>query len=324
MAVWARIGETIAQHGRAALVSVVRVAGSAPRESGARLVARPDSGFFGTIGGGRLEYEVLAAAGAALARGERQALLRTWTLGPDLAQCCGGVVTTLTEVFDASDADTVAALAAAERSGPFATLSRLGEDGRVRREVVADADAAVAGTPSAQAPSGRGQPDAPFIEKFGDDRVPVLLFGAGHVGRALVLALAPLPFAVRWVDSRADQFPSHLPANTIPVLSTAPESEIDTAPDGALAVVTTHLHALDYAIAARALGRGGFAYVGMIGSATKRARFASHARTLGLDQPAIDRLVCPIGLPGIAGKAPAVIAASVAAQLLMVRAAGSP
>ncbi|MFD2184763.1 xanthine dehydrogenase accessory protein XdhC [Rhodoplanes azumiensis] len=313
MAVFARIAETIAQHGRAALVSVVRVAGSSPREAGARLVARPDGGFWGSIGGGRLEYEVLAETTATLASPEAaQARFRTWTLGPDLAQCCGGVVTTLTEIFDRADQEAIAALAAAERGGPFTTIAQLGEDGRIRREIVSGPAAVAIRT-------GRPEAGEPFLEAFGDELTPVLLFGAGHVGRALVLALAPLPFAVRWIDSRAEAFPSHLPANAVAVHSETPEREVDAASAGALVLVMTHAHALDYAVATRALQREKFDLVGMIGSATKRARFASQARALGLSEEAIARLVCPIGLPEIGGKTPAVIAASVAAQLLVAR-----
>ncbi|RAI43126.1 xanthine dehydrogenase accessory protein XdhC [Rhodoplanes roseus] len=318
MAVWARIAETIAQHGRAALVSVVRVAGSAPREAGARLVARPDGGFWGTIGGGRLEYEVLAATTSALAAegappaGGARAVFKTWTLGPDLAQCCGGVVTTLTEIFDHRDQETIAALAAAERGGPFTVVATLDGAGGVRREIVA-APAAVANR------TGRPEAGEPFLEEYGDELTPVLLFGAGHVGRALVLALAPLPFSVRWIDSRPDAFPAHVPANAVTVHSAAPDLEVDAAPAGALALVMTHAHAIDYAVASRALACEKFDLVGMIGSATKRARFASQARGLGLSDETIARLVCPIGLPEIAGKTPAVIAASVAAQLLVAR-----
>lgn len=315
MAVFTRIAETIAQHGRAALVSVVRVAGSSPREAGARLVARPDGGFWGTIGGGRLEYEVLAETTAALASPDAaRSRFRTWTLGPDLAQCCGGVVTTLTEIFDRADHETIAALAAAERGGPFTVIARLGDDGRVRREIVSAPTSAA----SDQKP-GRPESGAPFVEEFGDELTPVLLFGAGHVGRALVLALAPLPFAVRWIDSRPEAFPSHLPANVVAVHSETPDREVDGAPAGALVLVMTHTHALDYSVATRALQREKFDLVGMIGSATKRARFASQARALGLSEEAIARLVCPIGLPEIGGKTPAVIAASVAAQLLVAR-----
>jgi xanthine dehydrogenase accessory factor len=133
-----------------------------------------------------------------------------------------------------------------------------------------------------------------------------------------VLALAPLPFSVRWLDDREDAFPGHVPANATPVRMKDPAAEIAGAPANALILVMTHDHPLDMAITAAALGRG-FPYVGLIGSATKRARFEKRFREMGLTQGQIRALVCPIGLPGIKAKEPAVIAASVAAQLLQVR-----
>ena len=146
---------------------------------------------------------------------------------------------------------------------------------------------------------------------------PVVLFGAGHVGRALALALAPLPFAVRWIDSRAEAFPALTPKGFALVRASDPPAELAGAPDGALIVVMTHSHPLDLAIVSEALRQNRFGYVGVIGSATKRARFESLLRKAGLPDSALAKLVCPIGIPGIGGKEPAVIAASVAAQLLL-------
>jgi xanthine dehydrogenase accessory factor len=144
------------------------------------------------------------------------------------------------------------------------------------------------------------------------------LFGAGHVGRALVLALAPLPFAVRWIDSRDDAFPAHIPANAAPVLARDPQAEVAALPADALVVIMTHDHALDLAVTAAALERG-FPFVGLIGSGTKRARFERRLRELGMSEERIRALGCPIGIPGIRGKEPPVIAAATVAQLLLVR-----
>ena len=146
----------------------------------------------------------------------------------------------------------------------------------------------------------------------------VYLFGAGHVGRALALALAPLPFAVRWIDPRRDAFPTHAPANVTLIHAPEPAAELASAPDSALVVVFTHSHALDLEIVAEALRVERFGYVGLIGSATKRARFLSQMRAAGLTEVQLARLVCPIGVPGLESKDPAVIAASTAAQLLIV------
>lgn len=309
--VWARIRETIERHGSAGLLSIVGAAGSVPREAGARIVLQPDGGFFGTIGGGRLEYEAIAEARAALAAGRGPARVRDWPLGPNLGQCCGGMVKTLTETFDVSDLAAVRRLEEAEQAGAFEVVSRLDRDGRIAR-VSAPRGAAGKRAAMAGAPIGK----MPFTERFGEAVTPVLLFGAGHVGRAVVLALAPLPFAVRWIDSRPDQFPKHVPQNAVTVCTDAVERELADAPRDAMIVVMTHSHPLDFDITAVAL-RQGFDFVGLIGSETKRARFATFARQLGIPARAIDRLVCPIGIAQIKGKEPAVIAAGLAAQLLM-------
>ncbi|TVQ54226.1 MAG: xanthine dehydrogenase accessory protein XdhC [Rhodobacteraceae bacterium] len=158
-------------------------------------------------------------------------------------------------------------------------------------------------------------PDGPVFRDPPAPR-PVFVYGAGHVGAALVRALAPLPFAVRWIDARAG-FTAGAPPGVSPVETPLPEAEAAAAPREALHLVLTHSHALDLEIVAAALARG-TAFVGLIGSATKRATFARKLRARGLD-PAC--LTCPIGLPGLHDKRPAVIAASVAAQMLLVDAA---
>jgi xanthine dehydrogenase accessory factor len=310
--IWARIRETVERHGIAALVSVIDSAGSVPRESGARIVLRPDEAFFGTIGGGRLEYEALAAARAILAEGRGPAQFRDWPLGPNLGQCCGGMVKTLTETFDSRDLATVRRLDAAARAASFVTLSRLGEDGRIVR-VLAPDDGDEFRT--AANPFDKKS----FREHFGEATTPVLLFGAGHVGRAVVLALAPLPFVVRWIDSRPDQFPQYVPQNVVTISTEDAGRELSAAPADAMVVVMTHSHALDFDITIGALQRETFGYVGLIGSETKRARFINQARQMGISESQLDRLICPIGIPQLKGKEPPVIAAALAAQLLLVR-----
>jgi xanthine dehydrogenase accessory factor len=309
--VWRRIRESLEKERRAALISIIKVDGSAPREAGARMVVQKDAGFFGTIGGGRLEYETLAVAEAALSAEKPAASLHVWPLGPNLGQCCGGSVTTLIETFDVGDLADIRELAAAEEAGPFVVISRMTEQGRVARKILSRKAEGEDG--------GEGSVKQRFVERFGEVRKTVLLFGAGHVGRAVVLALSQLPFSVRWIDTRADQFPDYVPANVVTVRTNEPEREIDAAPQGTFVVIMTHSHPLDYSIAAAALRRSDFGFVGLIGSATKRARFASQARQLGLSEDQIARLVCPIGLPDIKDKEPSIIATGVAAQLLIAR-----
>lgn len=303
MIVWERLADIVALHGAAALVSVHAVKGSAPRDVGARMIVRPDGAFHGTIGGGQLEWQMLRAAGVALAAGDRRAQLIEQALGPDLGQCCGGRVTVLIETFGREDRSALRTLALHEEEGRFEVDCRI-EDGRVRRTVIAPSDSLFA--------------DGSWRERYGEVLTPLYLFGAGHVGRAIVLALAPLPFTIRWIDSRDDAFPAHIPANVVPVQSVDPAGELDLAPANAFILIMTHEHPLDLAITAAALQQD-FAYVGLIGSDTKRARFEKRLREIAIRQSRIRDLVCPIGLPEITGKEPAVIAASTVAQLLQVR-----
>jgi len=308
MLIFTRIVEAIEAEGAGALISLIRVEGSSPREAGARMVVRPSGGFHGTIGGGALEWEALAAARAALGAGRGPALRRVVSLGPELAQCCGGRVEWRIETFDRRDVAELAALAAAERAGAFSVRVEATPDGRALRAPQAGADA---GAPIEMLPGGA------WRERFPDAASRLCLFGAGHVGRALTLALAPLPFKVRWIDPRAEAFPERAPANVTMINAAEPAAELAGAPDGALILVMTHSHPLDLAIVSEALRQSRFAFVGLIGSATKRARFLSRMRAAGIAPDALARLTCPIGLTGIGGKEPAVIAASVAAQLLL-------
>lgn len=154
---------------------------------------------------------------------------------------------------------------------------------------------------------------------FEPSRPPVLelaLFGAGHVARALVAKLADLPCRVTWIDPRAAEFPAAVPANVSVRVTEAPEAEVERLKPGAHCLVMTHDHALDLLIVGRVLKRGDFAWLGLIGSATKRARFIGRLRRMGFTETALERLVCPIGLPGISGRTPGEIALAVAAQLM--------
>ena len=309
MRAFRRLVEAIEAEGSAALVTLARVEGSSPREAGTRMVVRPSGGFHGTVGGGALEFAALEAANEALRRGRGPARRRSLALGPELGQCCGGRVEWRIETFDKRDLNDLSPLAIAEVGGASATLSaRLEPDGRVQRTL---------GSGVSERRLARLAEES-WTEPLGLLVRAVYLFGAGHVGRALALALAPLPFAVRWIDPRRDAFPTHAPVNVTLIHAPEPPAELVSAPDSALVVVMTHSHALDLEIVAEALRVERFGYVGLIGSAKKRARFLSQMRAAGRTEVQLARLVCPIGVPGLESKDPAVIAASTAAQLLIV------
>ncbi len=152
------------------------------------------------------------------------------------------------------------------------------------------------------------------------DRAPLWLFGAGHVGKAIVRIVAELPFEVTWVDERTDIFPKSLPDNVTALLSDAPAGEVAHAPPGTIYLVLTHRHDLDFDLCHAILARGDFRWAGVIGSAAKAASFRKRLARRGSAPERIARLVSPIGVAGIASKHPAAIAVAVAAQLLQVEA----
>ncbi len=147
------------------------------------------------------------------------------------------------------------------------------------------------------------------------------LYGAGHVGRAIVRLLAGMPCRVQWIDERESEFPPEpLPPHIERVCVEPVQAEVALAPAGAFYLVLTHSHELDLAITHEILKRGDFGYFGLIGSKTKRARFEFRMMERGIDAELRARMVCPIGVPGIAGKEPEVIAVSAVAQLLQAAA----
>jgi len=320
--------------GRAAmLVTIVDVAGSVPREPGARMIVSGD-GFSGTIGGGQLEFEALGDARAMLDDGA-SAALRKFALGPELGQCCGGTASLMFEPFSPADTSWVARLADRARDvEPAIRVARF-DAGTYHRDVLSVGDVPDDDTVAEAVRAARtgerpfiaiiADGDCTIVEAIADTRQPLWLFGAGHVGRALAQALSPLPFAVTWIDGRADAFDGVTPAGVTTLNPSMPELVVDEALPGTMFLVMTHAHDLDQAICEAVLRRGDARYLGLIGSATKKARFLSRLRAHGLEEAVLDNLICPIGLPSIAGKEPAVIAASVVADLLArIAPAGTP
>jgi xanthine dehydrogenase accessory factor len=148
-----------------------------------------------------------------------------------------------------------------------------------------------------------------------EHRPAVYLFGAGHVGRALAAALAPLPLAVTVIETRKEEL-TNLPAETKTLLTPMPEALIAEVPAGSAIVILTHDHALDFLIAREALARTDLAYTGMIGSATKRATFSSWLSREGGERRWLEHLTLPIGGTAVRDKRPEVIAAMTAAEIL--------
>lgn len=297
----------------AVLVTVAIAEGSVPREAGAHMVVS-NGMLFDTIGGGHLELKAIAIARAMLQDGRARHFER-FPLGPSLGQCCGGVAHLL---FETVDPAYLAPLQARRNTDSFRVLALDGTQtalcdatGRALiGDVVPRFDPA-AGTHVLRDDAGARW----LVDAILAPTAHLVLFGAGHVGAAIVRLLGSLPCRVTWVDEREDMFPDSVPANVHIEATDTPEVIAATAPAGTSFLVMTHSHALDQVLCAAILARPDAGWFGLIGSLTKRRQFEHRLRARGLD-PA--RMVCPIGVPGIAGKQPAVIAVAVVAQLLCV------
>jgi xanthine dehydrogenase accessory factor len=286
--------DAIAVHGRVARVVIAAFEGSSPREVGAAMLVW-DIGQSGTVGGGALEFEAVARAQGLLAVGGRD--VQRVALGPSLGQCCGGAVTLWTEVFDALPEVEAGVVARGPGAMPLAVKRVLAA---ARGQGVRPAAGLVAGW---------------LVEPVAEPLRQVWVWGAGHVGRALVAVLAPLPgVAVTWVDISAERFPEAVPEGVTVVPVADPALLADHAPVGAEHLVVTYSHALDLELCHRLLRRG-FRSCGLIGSETKWARFRARLGALGHLGEAVARIRCPIGDPSL-GKHPQAIAVGVAAEFL--------
>lgn len=306
-----QIARAVARHGRVARVVVARALGSAPREPGASMLVwaeRPAGawGQEGTIGGGTLEHEAAQAARGQLARAEPVTCMHQ-ALGPDLGQCCGGAVTLVSEVFDADSLGALPTEGAFARPVTPEARAEATQPLAVRRLLARARDRGEA--PGATLVEGW------LVEPLARPRTPVWIWGAGHVGRALVSVLAPLPeLAITWLDTGPERFPHDIPDGVTPRHAADLPPLMAEAPGHAHHLILTYSHALDLALCEGALARG-FASAGLIGSATKWARFRSRLARAGHHEASIARITCPIGEPAL-GKHPQAIALGVATRLL--------
>ncbi len=301
------------REGSFVLVTIAADRGSAPRGAGTKMLVSENE-LHDTIGGGNLEYQVIEQARKLLADKSTEYVFQSYALGPLLEQCCGGSVDILLERIEGQNSKFL-------RGVQTATLKTSFTKNGLIKEWITEKTAS----------------DFCFFDEQGDHlSVPVkeatylletrakpnaalILFGAGHVGRATVKMLTDLPFDITWVDSRNAEFPDVIPANVSQQLTEEPLSIIANASADTLFVIFTHNHQLDYELTKAILNRKDAKFCGLIGSATKRARFENKLlRERVITQEELPQLTCPIGIAGITGKEPEIIAASLTAQLLQV------
>ena len=240
---------TDAGHGYV-VITVLGTRGSAPRNSGTKMVVSLEQSFC-TIGGGNLEFKAVKIARTLLSQNKLQQTVEHFPLGAKAGQCCGGSVVLL-------------------------------------------------------------------FEAFPDVNCNISLFGAGHVGRALVKILEDLPYHVTWVDNRQSEFPERVNTNIRKVLSDDVKSFINSRPPGEFYIIMTHQHALDFEILEAILKRNDAKYVGLIGSQTKWRQFKSRFQHKGYEAEFYKSVNCPVGFEALSGKRPMEVAVSIAAQIMMI------
>jgi xanthine dehydrogenase accessory factor len=263
---------------------VASTQGSVPREVGASMLVTAQE-TFGTIGGGHLELKAIEHAREMLERNANVATQRHFPLGPALGQCCGGAVGVLFAPIRETDRDEIEKIAAIEAQGGRYVFSR-----------VTDTNETVT---------------VPL--EFNPWHIVV--FGAGHVGKAIVEVCTTLPCRITWIDEREAEFPKQVATNVRVVNSDSPADEVKRIPAGAQVLVLTHSHALDLDICFALLKREDLAYCGLIGSATKAATFRKRFEQHGYAASEISRIICPIGREPSRSKHPGAIAVSVAFDL---------
>ncbi len=335
------------------LITVAHTAASAPREAGARMLVSADR-VEGSIGGGNLEYKAIAKAREYLGAApptQLEQFLELYALGPMLEQCCGGVVflhyqlirdiqadwlawlrnkvncgQPLVIVTQTSDEDTATCengkLLVSE-SETYGSLGELDSDAieQARQLISEQRDTSFTQIQSLKESKGV-LPDISEALLF-DVMLPcdfhIALYGAGHVGKALINILGELSACqVSWIDSREDIFPQSLPANVTAVQLSQVLDTVRTMPANTYYLVMTHDHALDRKLCEAILLRDDSRFLGLIGSRTKLKRFQKHFIKNGISENDLSKLTCPIGIDGITSKEPAAIAVAVSAQLLQL------
>lgn len=311
----------------AVLVTVAGIRGSAPREVGAKMIVTATE-TIGTIGGGQLEYQSTRVAVESLEAEHHT--LRSFPLGSSMGQCCGGVVEILFEPISGGMPAWLRDLSALHgQREPAIVATRISRSQPEKFVVTAervfglDEDRAERSMVDTARKILDGKPEAlrnvqEFYEPVVMPDLNIAVFGAGHVGSAVVAALSGLDCNIRWVDNRRGIF-RKVPGNVRAIEADAPALEVAAMPPDSYYLVMTHSHALDFEICDRILRRGDARYCGLIGSASKRRRFEKRYRQQGVSQATIDTLVCPIGVNGISGKKPAEIAVAAAAEILRMR-----
>ncbi len=329
-----KLSDELKKHGALVRVTIVDKRGSAPREVGASMFVVINH-ISGTVGGGSLEYEAILQARKLLAETIRSGQLwsrelKEYPLGPALGQCCGGSVKLLLEVFTKLEFKQLNPILETVDESPslffrsmmsgtplyFVNHLRDVESGSLTlNRVIGE----IIGGIRPNKPCFVAEPKSAsgwFIEPQRPSTVPLYLYGGGHVGREIARVVEGLPFDLHWVDFAKERFPETTTEFAKIIVTSEPQKLAADSKDGAFHLVMTHSHPVDLAICHSVLKENKFGFLGLIGSETKRARFIKRFRESGISEEVIERMICPIGIDIGGGRNPAIIAVSVAAQII--------
>ena len=288
---WAQAALSKLDEGYVCLVAVCEAKGSAPREAGAIMLVHKNH-IDGSIGGGELEFQAIKTARQDIPETAFAREVRPYPLGPALGQCCGGHVKLMFEWYGPGSQPLLAQLAAQDRGYSLHP------------------------TDAQDSPKVAIRPSEKMLSlPLSAQQQTVFLYGAGHVGRAVVKFSRHLPCQIYWVDTDDDRYPGDIAEEVTKLPARRPETIAQHAPSDAIHLIMTYSHQVDFEIVLAVLSCGNFSRCGLIGSETKAARFNKRLRDAGVNSDAVEKLTCPIGLPEISGKKPIQVALSVTAQL---------
>ena len=277
------------------LVAVVSSKGSVPRTTGAAMLVYQNQ-IMGSVGGGELEYQAIETAQSGLSKPGFKRSIRSYALGPSLGQCCGGAVNLMFEWYGYDNQPVLTALNSEKAA--FTEHDIVGQ--RI---------------PKLRMKLSQAKINSCINLQLNPPHTDVFLYGAGHVGRAVAEIARHLRCQLYWVDTLENRFPEIIPTGITKICASSPSHIASHAPENSIHLVMTYSHQIDYDVVSCLLSKGQFARCGLIGSQTKAARFRSRLLNAGVASEQIGRLVCPLGLSEIQGKAPFQIALSIAGQL---------
>jgi len=303
---WLRLAHAVAaRNERCVLIFVAEHQGSTPRETGTWMLI-DEQQCLGTLGGGEVERMVIAEARDLLAGNKDWCRSNDkFQLGPDLGQCCGGTMTVLFEPVDETSLSWLSDAVAEDAKGYV--LFSAGDSNSVPQIMSGDI------------PENLSQFEGAHVQSLTDERPRVVLYGGGHVGRAIAAVAAQMPVHLDVVDERQEALADiPLAPNVSTVHRDNPPSHAKELADADAVLIMTHSHGLDYRLCQMLIGKTDISYLGLIGSATKAARFISGLSKEGCTTEDIARLTCPIGAGGPIGKEPGIIAIAAWSEIMQV------